>query len=210
MHPRIAEMRADRTQEANEAAAVAVLTDPQLLDELFDARDGRDQPLAGDAADAITRVSNHQPELLLPFLDRLVAGASSKVTRVRWESVGSLARVATIDPDRIAPLLPDVERWIGSDSSVIVRDNSIDILHRYGKTSPEAAARAVDPLIAASGVFQGKHAARVTAALVDFVPLLPDARDRLMQAAVNGLGDGRSSVKTAARKLQRALEKATT
>jgi len=202
-------MRADRTQEANEAAAVAALSDPQLLDELFDARDGRDQPLAGDAADAITRISNHQPELLLPYLDRVVAGTSSKVTRVRWESVGSLARLAAIAPNRIAPLLPEVERWISSDSSVIVRDNSIDILHRYGKTSPEAAARTVDPLICAASVSQAKHAARVLVALVDFVPLVPDAHDRLMQAAVGGLGDGRSSVKTAARKLQRALEKAT-
>ena len=107
-----------------------------------------------------------------------------------------------------APLLPEVGRWIASDSSVIVRDNSIDILHRYGKTSPEAAARSIDPLITAASVSQGKHAARVLAALVDFVPLVPDAHDRLMQAAANGLGDGRSSVKTAARKLQRTLEKA--
>jgi hypothetical protein len=209
MHPLLAEMRADRTQEANEAAAIAALSDPQLLEELFDARDGRNQPLAGDAADTITRVSNHQVELLVSYFDRVVTGTGSKVSRVRWESVATLARLATIAPNRVAPLLPDVERLIAGDKSVVVRDNAIDILHRYGKTSHEAAAQAVDPLIVAAGVFEGKHAARVLAALVDFVPLVPDAHDRLMLAAVSGLGDGRSSVKTAARKLQRALEKAT-
>jgi hypothetical protein len=156
----MAGMREDRTEAANRDMVELALRIPDLVATLFAVRDGDDPVAAADSADTITKVAARDPGVIRPYQAFVVRGLDAAGTQVRWESLATLALLATDDPSIVEPLLPRLRELIERDASVIVRDRAIDALTAYGVTSTEAARRVLPILEAALDLWNGKHAAR--------------------------------------------------
>ena len=198
---RLSSQSGDRTETANKRAAVRVLKQPELLDEIAGGLASSDPKLAGDCAEVMTLVAAEKPELVAMYADALVAQLSHKDTRVRWEVTHSLADIAAHHPSKVRSILPTLAATIKRDKSVIVRDYAIQALGEYGHTSA-AAAREVWPYLReALTLWDGRHAGKA----LEAISKLDDSDDALrMQArdAAQGFRDHPSArVRTLAERL---------
>ncbi len=174
----LSSQKGERSEEANRQAAGRCLEHPSLLDEVVVGLQSKNAALVGDCAEVLTMVAQQRPELVAPLAGALPPLLRHKVTRVRWEAAHALALVASLRPDVVEPILPVLGELLQTDSSVIVRDYTADMLGGYAGTSAEAAAQALPHLAAALTAQGGKQAGRALNGLaraVDANPgLLPD------------------------------------
>jgi hypothetical protein len=196
----------DRTEGANRAAAQECLANPALLDQIAVGLAEKDANLVGDCAEVMTMVAEQQPALVAPYADRIVPVLSHKKTRPRWEVAHATALIAALVPETIQTLLPQFERMLGSDQSVIVRDYLVEALGNYATTG-ESAARAAHPLLRAMLVaWEGKQTGKALLALAKVAAAVPDLRNELRTLGESYLNHGRNVVRKAAAVLVKAAE----
>lgn len=162
---RLSSQTGDRTETANKRAAVRVLKQPELLDEIAEGLASPDPKLAGDCAEVMTMVAAEKPEQVAMFADALVAQMGHRDTRVRWEVMHSLAAIASHHPSKVRSILPALSATIKRDKSVIVRDYAIQALGEYGQTSPAAAREVWPSLRQALTLWEGRHAGKALEAI---------------------------------------------
>ncbi len=85
-----------------------------------------------------------------------------------------------------------------------MRDYVIDAVAGYGSTSAAAAPRAFPLLREAAGLFEGKHAARILAAMPRLLAVMPRLAADARELAAGFSEHPKSGVRKAARSLQRA------
>lgn len=162
---RLSSQVGDRTEESNRRVAREALEQPSLLAEIAQGLSADDARLAGDCAEVLTKVAEHKPELVVPYVADIMPLLSATKPRVRWEAMHATALVARLVPETIAPIIDDLAAKIRSDKSVIVRDSAVHALGEYGSTSKEAAQTAFPILAAALTAWEGKQAGRALEAL---------------------------------------------
>jgi hypothetical protein len=195
-----------RTQDANEAVAARCLAEPALLGELAAVLAGKNARLAGDAAEAMTKVAERRPELAAPHAGEFLAGLEHRNGRVRWESAHALALVAGLAPALVAGALPRLAELVRDDESVIVRDYVLDAVAGYAATGA-AAAGCAWPLLREGLVGrEGRHAGRVLRALAAVVAVAPALRADVRGLAGGFAEDARPGVRKAARALLEAID----
>jgi len=160
-----------------------------------------DRKLVGDCAEVFTEVAKENPALVVPYVGRIAPLISHKDTRVRWESTHALALVASLVPEQIAPLLPDLVAKIERDKSVIVRDCAVQALGEYGRSGPEAAREVFPHLLRALDVWNGKHAKLALEAMSRLIEVEPGLEAEVRAAAQECLGHHRANVRRLAQKL---------
>ena len=128
-------------------------------------------------------------------MDHIIPLISHKDTRVRWESTHALALVASLVPEQVAPLLPDLVARIERDKSVIVRDYAVQALGEYGRSGPEAAREVLPHLLRALDVWDGKHARLALEAISKLLEVEPGLRAEVRAAAQGCLNHQRVSVR---------------
>ena len=195
----------ERTQEPNERAAKRCLARPELLEEIAAGLEGKDARLAGDCAEVMTKVAQERPELVAPFVERLVPRLWHKNGRVRWETAHAIGLTAARVPETIEKELPRLTRLIREDESVIVRDYLVDAVAAWGATSSKAARAAFPILHDAAGAFAGKHAARILGALAPIARAAPVLAGESRSLAQGFAEHSRPGVRKAAKALLKAL-----
>jgi hypothetical protein len=191
----------DPSEVANKAVAAEALAQPDILDEVAAGLEHADRKLLGDCVEVFTEVAKVNPVLVAPYADRLVPLLGHKDTRVRWEATHAVALVATLVPDQIAPLLPDLEAKIERDRSVIVRDCAVIALGEYGHSGPEAARRAFSLLRGALEAWEGKHAKLVLEGMGKLLTVEPALAPSVRTAAQTCLDHKRANVRRLAQKM---------
>jgi hypothetical protein len=195
----------DRSEEANREAAALCLADPSLLPEIAAGLQSTDPALLADCAELLTMVAQERPAWVAPYAPALAALLNHKHGRTRWEATHALALIADLAPAVIAPLLPQLAETVRKDKSVIVRDYTVDMLGRYGRTSAEAA-RAVLPLLQeALTLWEGKQAARALHGLAEVSERLPSQAAEIREIGQRFSSHPRSSVSKAAKQLLKRL-----
>ena len=189
----------DRSEASNKAVASDALEQPETLDEVAVGLDWNDPKLIGDCAEVFTEVAKVNPALVAPYADRIILLINHKNTRVRWEAIHALALVASLVPDQIAPLLPNLLGKIEHDKSVIVRDCTVLVLDEYGRSSPERAQETFPHLEWALWQWEGKHAKLVLEAMAKLVGAEPMLEPGLRQAAAECLDHRRANVRKLAK-----------
>jgi ribosomal protein RSM22 (predicted rRNA methylase) len=191
----------DRTSAANKRAAAQVLEQPALLEEIAGGMASSNAKLAGDCAEVMTFVAADHPELVAPYADALIAQREHKDTRVRWETMHSLAEIAATVPDKIAPIVPGLVEQFAHDKSIIVRDYAILTLGEYGGTSHAAALNVWPHLRNALAMWDSRHAGKVMEAMIKVVAAEPLLKTEA-QALARQLADHQSAkVRTLAKRL---------
>ncbi|CAG0929324.1 hypothetical protein TFLX_01255 [Thermoflexales bacterium] len=191
----------DRTAASNERVAKRALQRPQLLEEIAVGLAMRDRKLIGDCAEVMTLVAARQPELVAPYVATLLALLEHKDTRVRWEAMHSVAEVAALVPDKIAPLVSDLAKKIAQDKSVIVRDYAILALGEYGRTSRKAARKVWPHVQAALTAWDGKHAGVALEALSKLIAADAALKPEVQILARKQIEHPRVKVRTLAKRL---------
>lgn len=198
---RLSSVAGDRSEGSNKAVACEALERPEMLDEVAVGLEWDDRKLVADCAEVFTEVAKENPSLVVPYVARIVPLISHKYTRVRWESTHALALVASLVPEQIASLLPDLVAKIERDKSVIVRDCAVLALGEYGRSGPEAAREVFPYLLRALDVWEGKHAKLVLEAMSKLMEVEPALQAEVQAAAQGCLDHYRANVRRLAQKL---------
>jgi HEAT repeat protein len=178
-----------------------------LLTEIAGALQNKDAALVGDCAEVLTKVAEEHPDWVAPYAESLAALLDHKKTRVRWEAMHALALIATLAPELMASLLPQLGQIIRSDSSVIVRDGAVDAVGNYAGTGPAAAEAAYPILKEALTAWEGKQTARALNGLSKMVVVLPELAGEIRSLGQQYLDHRRGVVRQAAKALLRTIEK---
>lgn len=198
---RLSSVAGDPSEASNKAVARQALERPEILVEIAVGLEWGDRKLVGDCAEVFTEVAKENPALVAPYMDRIVPLISHRDTRVRWESTHALALVASLVPEQIAPLVPDLVAKIERDKSVIVRDCTVLALGEYGRSGPEAAREVFPHLLQALEVWEGKHAKLVLEAMNKLMEVEPGLEAEVRTAAQGCLDHHRANVRRLAQKL---------
>jgi hypothetical protein len=191
----------DRTEDSNKRVASEVLKDPALLEQLAGGLASNDFKLAGDCAEVMTNVAAENPELVVPYADSLIRQIGHKDTRVRWESMHSLAEIASRIPNKMYAIVPKLAEIIASDKSVIVRGYAIRALGEYGSTSPTAARKVWPPLVKQSDRWEGKDTGKVLESLVTLVSCNLELSQKGREIAKRFQNNPSAKARTMARRL---------
>jgi len=191
----------DRTEASNKRVAEQALSKPALLKQIADGVASTDSKLAGDCAEVMTNVASVRPKLVVPYANSLIAQIDHKDTRVRWESMHSIAEIASSIPDKISPLVPKLAGKIADDKSVIVRDYAILTLGEYGGTTPKAAKQVWPHLHKALHLWEGKHAGKVLEAMYKVVSIDASLKGDAQKLAKQFENHERATVRTMAKRL---------
>ena len=201
---RLSSAAGDRSEASNKAVAREALEQHDILDEVAVGLEWNDHKLVGDCAEVFTEVAKQNPALVVPYVACIAPLISHKNTRVRWESTHALALVASLAPEQIAPLLPDLVTKIERDKSVIVRDCAVLALGEYGHSGPEAAREVFPHLLRALEMWEGKHAKLVLEAMSKLVEVEPGLEVEMRAAAQDCLDHRRANVRRLAQKIVRS------
>ncbi|MBO1003939.1 hypothetical protein [Pseudogracilibacillus auburnensis] len=193
-------------QEPNIIAANKCITNPDLLEQIADGFTMKDQKLVGDCIEVFTKVSESQPELLEPYMKYVLPLLDSKVTRIRWEAVHTIALLAEINPHIIYEIEQKLINIIESDKSIIVRDYAITAFANLAKSNQENATFAFPILKHALQVWDGRHRRPALDGLKEVAKQVPEFKEELLGIAESYLEDPKGVVKKSAKALIRATE----
>jgi hypothetical protein len=196
-----------RTQEANGAVADRCLAHPELLGDIVRGLGEKNHQRAADCAEVMTKVAEKAPALVAPHAPVLIDLLDHKNGRVRWESAHALGLVAALVPAIVEKDLERLGGIIREGDGVIVRDYVIDAVAGYGSSSAKAAARAFPILRDAAPSFDGKHAARVLAAMPRLVAQKPSLAADARDLASRFLDHPKSGARKAAKALAKGMAK---
>ena len=197
----------DRTQAANQKVARKCISDPRLLSVIVSHMNSSDQRLVADCSEVMTIVAQEKPDLVIPFIPEILPLIHHTFTKIRWEITHTLFIAARIIPDIISQVLPDLLQIIQKDKSMIVRDYSISTICAYAGTSKHAAEDAYPCLLEALQIWGEKHAARVMEGLLAVSMHKPAYKNEIMYIAEGYTGSLRVTVRKAARKLFREIQR---
>lgn len=195
----------ERDFNSNIKVAEQCLKNPKLLDEIAEGLQSKEQALAADCAEVFTKVAEEKPELIAPFASNLIPLLDHKYTRARWEAMHAIALIASLIPNEISKILPDLHRISLSDESTIVRDYSVIAVSNYAITSKKAAEEALAILKRILEVWKEKQAARALKGLQNTAEANPSLSKEVLSLAKPFENSPRGTVKKAAKDLLKAL-----
>lgn len=198
---RLSSQTGDRTEQSNREAAAECVHNPELLKEIAGALTGKNTALVGDCAEVMTMTAEKRPESVSPYIDALVPLLAHKTTRVRWEATHAIAYVARLVPEQMNALFPRLAEMIRKDTSTIVRDYSIDAVGNAASIDEAYAEIAFPILKEALTAWDGKHAGRVLAGLVQVVKSKPALSLEALQIGTEYADHAKPVVRKAAKKL---------
>lgn len=195
----------DRTEYSNRKVVVLCLDDPGLLVDIAAGLKHPEAAIVGDCAEVLTHVAEYHPKWVAPFAQELTPLLSHRNTRVRWEAMHALALVASLIPEVIAPLLPQLTEMLRTDKSVIVRDFATDTISGYASTGEQAARAAFPVLVEMLTLWNGKQAGHALIGMIAVSKHLPDKHSELSHIAEEFSAFPRPVVRKAAQALKKGL-----
>lgn len=196
----------ERSEQGNRKAALHVLENPSLLDNIRNGLLQKDADLTGDCAEVCTMVAEQEPELIAPLADILISLLAHKNTRVRWESLHALALITPFTPELIANALPTLEWIFRNDKSIIVRDYAIIAAGNLAQVGPKYAKMAYLLLNLSLTLHATKHAKHGLDGFRKSVNHLQDKKMELEETADIFMQSPRPSIQGAAKSLQKTLK----
>lgn len=197
----------DRTNAANKAVVEASLANPELLADVAEGLLGDDQRLAGDCGEVMTQSAALAPDNVTPYAEVLLSALDHPSTRARWEAAHALAEIANRVPGNLRVKHDRLAEIVRTDSSVIVRDYTVDILANMADVSQDDARWTYPILLDCLTLWDGRHAGHALPGLGSVAERLPQHRETIAHHAGALTEHRRGVVRKAARRLVRELAK---
>ena len=196
----------ERSEHGNRKAALLVLENPSLLDDIRKGLLQKDADLCGDCAEVCTMVAEQDPELIAPLADNLISLLTHKNTRVRWESMHAMALITPFTPGLIADALPTLESIFRNDKSTIVRDYAIIAAGNLAQVGTAYAKLAYPLLNLSLTLHATKQAKHGLDGFRKSAIHLQDKKTELEEIAEIYMQSPRPSIQGAAKSLQKTLK----
>lgn len=169
----LSSQQGDRTSFSNKEVAAICIDNPHLLKEIAKHLDEDDQGIKNDTAEVMTVVAETDPQLIVPFVEKLIAQFFVSIKKARWECAHAIALIAELIPDQIEQHLDKFAEIICTDKSVIVRDFIFLAVSIYATSSNQAAESTLKIILKADEVWAERHAKQVLIGLQHIVKQLP-------------------------------------
>ena len=200
----------DKTELSNRNVAEQCISNPDNLEEIVKGFADKDKKLQSDCIEVCTMVAENNPELIVPYADKIIPLLKSKVTKTRWEAAHTLSFIANLAQEIIASVLPDLQEIIEKDKSTVVRDYSIDIIANYAGTDKEASVKAFKILQYALHLWDEKHAKQAIKGLSKVLNNLPSMSSQIKEIVQPYLNAKKKVVITEVKKILKQIEKLNT
>ncbi|MBN2007290.1 MAG: hypothetical protein JXA21_28325 [Anaerolineae bacterium] len=196
----------DRSEAGNLKVVEQCLAEPHRVAEIVEGLRDKDAAVVGDCAEVLTKIAETHSDMVAPYVSALATLLTHKKTRVRWEAMHALAYIAETASNDIAPLLPQLQRILQEDGSIIVRDYAVDTLGNYAKVSKRAAREAYPLLREALTAWDSRHAGHALTGLAHVAASVPELREEICDCGQRYSSDKRAVVRQAAKKLLKLVE----
>jgi hypothetical protein len=193
----------DRTEGSNKRVAGLCEADPSLLDEIAHGLQSPDPALIGDCAEVFTMVAEKRPDLVARYASQVAALIGHKNTRVRWEAMHTLAFIASQAPGLMAGLLPQLQKILHNDKSIIVRDYCVDAIGNYAGSGREEALATYPLLKEGLEAWDNRHAGHALSGLAKAITAAPELREETQAMAQPYLAHPKGVVRKAAKALMK-------
>lgn len=201
----LSSQKGDNTEGSNKKVVEQCLENPSLLHDVEKGLENKDAALVGDCAEVFTKVAEEKPELVVPYASSLIPLLDHKYTRARWEATHAIALIASLVPDEISKILPNLHRISLSDESTIVRDYSVIAVGNYAKTSKKAAEESLMILKRILEVWKEKQAARALKGLQNVAETNPSLSKEVLSLTKPFENSSKGTVKKAVKDLLKAV-----
>lgn len=143
---------------------------------LADLAEGTERSLA---LEHLLESARRRPSELVPLLPEISRLLDSASGQVREASLQSLALVSSVAPAAMAFLLPRLHGLLSKDSTETVSEQALEILTNYGRSSRNAAERALPLLRDAMGQVRGRAIQPLIAGLTAVAERMPEQRKEI-------------------------------
>jgi len=196
----------DRTSQSNKTVAEICIQNPKLVVEIVTGLSSKDIEMIKDCTEVLTLIAEKKPEAVAPFAKQIAPILSHKNTQARWEAAHALSFVAPLSPDVILSVLDRFEAIIQNDSSIIVRDYSVDAVANFAKTGKNEAEKAYPILKKSLSLWNGKHAHHAFPGLESVAKFIPNLRKEVVELIEPFTEEKRAVVSKSAKSLLKKLQ----
>lgn len=196
----------DRTEKSNINVSEICLKEPSLLSDIATGFTSKSKNLKSDCIEVFTLVGAKSPQFIAPFLDQIAYLLQDKDNKTRWEAAHSMAYVAHLRPEAIIALLPNLEKIIENDKSIIVRDYTSDIIANLASAGNEYALIAYPSLLNILIVWEERHAKQALQGLIYVSNQIPELRNDIRAVALPYLEANKKTIIQAAKKLIKSID----
>lgn len=197
--------KGERSGESNKSVSEQCILQPELLNKINNGLKEKDRKLVADCAEVMTMVAEKNPKLVVPYVDNLIELITHKDNRVRWEATHAIALITEFAPEKIQYIIPEIEKIIENDRSVIVRDYCSQIFEAYAGINKDRALEVFPKLKSILDMWGERHAKQALKGLTNVFYYVPKLGNEIKNIAENYLNAKKKTVQGAAKKLLKKI-----
>ena len=175
----LSSQKGDKTEESNRKVTVQCISNPDLIIEIIEGLSAKDKKLQSDCAEVCTMIAEKNPDLIVPFAEKIIPLITTKETKTRWEIFHTLLFIADKIPGYIFSVLAEIEDITEKDKSTIVRDYASETIANYAKAGKEHSEKAFIILKKILKTWEEKHAKQVFIGFNHILIHLPQLKNEI-------------------------------
>lgn len=188
-----------------ELAEKVLRGDTKILEESVELVNFNDRNVRAGAAKIIEKVAEKKPDLVAPYLEKLLPALNAPEPQTRWMIIHAFGYCAKQKPGVAAKALDKAKEFLEADSGACLWDRSILYLGYLGVVSKENT-KQIFPMLEKAFSIPGQTKT-VLESMERMIPVLGDKeKRRLLEYATKYLSDNKPSVKSKANKILKTLE----
>jgi hypothetical protein len=134
-----------------------VLQNPDYMDDVITALGSDDEDLQTYCAEALSILSEEQPETLCPYIDVFINNLTGNTTELRCYAVDIIGNLACVDEsNKIPEQIRTIARYLTSRNEQ-VQNRSVRALGKIAQGNPDSAERIFNLLISHKKHFSGER-----------------------------------------------------
>lgn len=192
-------------EQSNRRVTGLILQNPDLLEEIIDHLNSGNAALLGDCVEVCTMIAEKFPELINPYIEKIIPLTNHKNNRVRWEAMHTIALMSVEVPEAIFIKWDYFSTLFLNDKSVIVRDYIVTCAGNLASCG-ESYAKTIYPfLLSALDAHNTHHAKLALEGIIKAIPYLSNHFDELDSVAELFIQHPKPSISKTARTLKKKL-----
>lgn len=167
-----------------EQTASATLDNERKFLQFIEDLSGSSRRVRQNAAEALSFIAQSEPDLLVPYVDRVVESLSRPEAQTRWACLNILTSLIDCDPALSEKAFVDVETALFDEGNGLVRLAAVRCLCKFGTVSEDRAERVWPLLDEAIQCYHGDFEFQdMLAAVADFsTSVLPEGVKKSLAA----------------------------